>query len=70
LGWSHNDPEFGKSFRSEFPKLVDSGNIKPLRYKVFERLDTEKINAAFDVMGALNGVQYHARFQGSKQEEK
>jgi hypothetical protein len=41
---------------------VDSGNIKPLRYKLFERLDAEKVNAAFDVMEALNGVQYYARF--------
>jgi hypothetical protein len=41
---------------------VDSRNIKPLRYKVFECLDAEKTNAAFDEMGTLNGVQYHARF--------
>jgi hypothetical protein len=33
-------------------------------------LDAEKVNAAFDVMGALNGVQYHARFWGIQQEEK
>jgi hypothetical protein len=62
VGWSHNDPEFCKSFRSKFPKLVDSGNIKLLRYKLFECLDVEKINAAFDETGALKGVHYHARF--------
>lgn len=61
-GWSHNDPEFGKMFWREFPKLVESGKIRPLKYKVVDSLDAEKINGAFDKMGALQGVRYHVRF--------
>jgi NADPH2:quinone reductase len=61
-GWSHNDPEFGKLFWREFPKLVENGKIKPLKYKVIGGLDAEKINVAFDEIGALKGVRYHVRF--------
>jgi NADPH:quinone reductase len=61
-GWSHLDPEFGKLFWREFPKLVESGKIKPLTYIVIEGLDAEKINAAFDEMAALKGMRYHVRF--------
>jgi hypothetical protein len=42
--------------------LVESGKIKLFKYEVIEGLDAEKINAAFDEMGALKGVRYHVRF--------
>jgi hypothetical protein len=36
---------------------------------VIEGLDPEKINAAFDDMGGLNGVRYHVQFGSSSKEE-
>jgi len=60
-GWSHLDPEFGKLFWKEFPKLVDCRKIKPLKHSVIEGLGAEKVNAAFDEMRALKGVRWHVR---------
>lgn len=45
----------------EFPKLVESGKLRPLRYSVIEGLDVEKVNAALDDIGASKGVRWHIR---------
>jgi NADPH2:quinone reductase len=60
-GWASNIPEFGRMFWKEFPKLVESGKLRPLRYSVIEGLDVEKVNAALDDIGASKGVRWHVR---------
>ena len=67
-GFSHAIPEFGQMFWKEFPRWLENGKITPVKYKVIEGLDADKINAALDeYRDGKGGVRYHVRIQsGSK----
>jgi NADPH2:quinone reductase len=66
VGFSHAIPEFGQMFWKEFPAWLESGKVKPLRYKVIEGLDAEKVNKALDeYRDGKGGDRYHVRIQSS-----
>ncbi|KIX09255.1 uncharacterized protein Z518_00334 [Rhinocladiella mackenziei CBS 650.93] len=58
--YSHAIPEFGRLFWKEFPVWLESRKIKPLKYKVIQGLDADKVNAALDEYKAgKGGERYH-----------
>lgn len=60
-GLSSAIPEFGQRFWQQFPKWLESGQVKPLQYKVIEGLDAAKVNAALDGYRDGSGERYHVR---------
>jgi len=63
MGASPAHPEFADLFWKQFPKWLQSGAIKPLKYNVIEGLDAEKVNKALDGYKDLSkGQRYHVRF--------
>lgn len=61
-GFSHAIPEFGQMFWKQFPSWLESGKVKPLRYKVIEGLDADKVNKALDeYRDGKGGDRYHVR---------
>lgn len=66
VGFSHAIPEFGQMFWKELPSLLESGKLKPAKYKVIEGLDADKVNAALDeYRDGKGGARYHVRIQQS-----
>ncbi|TVY21197.1 Dehydrogenase orsE [Lachnellula arida] len=61
-GFSHSFPEFGELFWKEFPAWLAKGIIRPLKFKVIEGLDADKVNHALDEYAAgRSGERYHVR---------
>ena len=63
MGASAASPDLAILFWKQFPKWIQSGEIKPLKYSIIEGLDAEKVNAALDGYKDLaGGKRYHVRF--------
>jgi NADPH2:quinone reductase len=61
-GFSDFIPEFGQLFWKQFPIWLETGEVKPLKYKVIEGLDAAKVNEALDEYGeGRSGERYHVR---------
>lgn len=59
-GFSHAIPQFGQMFWKQFPSWLETGKVKPLKYKVIEGLDVGKVNAALDeYRDGKGGDRYH-----------
>jgi NADPH2:quinone reductase len=55
-------PAFAELFWKQFPKWLQSGAVKPLKYNVIEGLDAQKVNEALDGYKDLSkGQRYHVR---------
>jgi len=60
-GSSQADTNVGGLFWRQFPKWLESGEIKILKYQVVEGLDAEKINAVLDGYRDGKGYRWHVR---------
>ncbi|TVY42807.1 Dehydrogenase [Lachnellula occidentalis] len=61
-GFSHSFPDFGQLFWKQFPTWLAKGSIRPLKFKVIEGLDADKVNHALDEYGARrSGERSHVR---------
>jgi NADPH2:quinone reductase len=61
-GFSDFFPQFGQLFWKQFPIWLETGEIKPLKYKVIEGLDASKVNEALDeYREGKGGERYHVR---------
>lgn len=60
-GFSHFIPEFGQLFWKQLPVWLETGKIKPLKFKTIEGLDAIKVNQALDGYGDGEGVRHHVR---------
>ncbi|KIW10801.1 hypothetical protein PV08_10100 [Exophiala spinifera] len=60
LGFPHVYPEFGHLFWKTFPRWLESGKVKPIKYNVIKGLDADLVNAALDKYTSGNGGdRYH-----------
>jgi NADPH:quinone reductase len=63
MGASAATPDLAILFWKQFPKWLQSGEIKPLKYSIIEGLNAEKVNVALDGYKDLaSGKRYHVRF--------
>ncbi|TVY25697.1 Dehydrogenase [Lachnellula hyalina] len=61
-GFSHSFPDVAELFWKEFPTWLAKGSIRPLKFKVIEGLDADKVNHALDEYAAgRSGERYHVR---------
>jgi NADPH2:quinone reductase len=61
-GISSAIPDFGELFWKQFPTWLETGKVKPLKYKIIEGLDAAKVNEVLDeYREGRGGERYHVQ---------